>query len=100
MTQRTPDEFQEAAKTNGVTRWDIHSCGFCGYQCGYVIQDGMVGYDSGCDCGCRSGIELRSWEEIADHYNRNQPERNPRISAHWLAETDAIVAASLRRLRR
>jgi hypothetical protein len=85
--------FQRAAIERKIARWDIHTCGGCGYPCGYVIEGEGVLYDSGCWCGSGGPSSPRpsSWEEIAAHYNRNQPENNPQAEGKpWLAEMQAF----------
>jgi hypothetical protein len=75
---KTKEELKEQAEKIGLSFWKIHTCSMCGYDCGYVIQGENVGYDSGCDCTYgRGGIQQRSWEELTEAFNRNQPENNP-----------------------
>ena len=86
---KTIQDFQQKAKEKDIKFVPIHKCSICGYQCGYVIEGDNVGYDSGCDCTYNGGgIQRRSWQEIADDYNRNQRENNKDISQEWLDETD------------
>jgi len=68
---KTGEDFKKAAKEKNIERWDIHNCGFCNYPCGYVIQREKVYYDSGCNCTYTDGWQERTWEDIADQYNRN-----------------------------
>lgn len=92
MTIRPTEDFVRAAAENGITKWTINTCSFCGYPCGFVIQDEAVFYDSGCYCssGGPSPLRLVAWAEVAEHYNRNQPERNERITQQWADEVDAF----------
>lgn len=89
---RPIEDFMKAAIDRGIRRWGIHNCCACGYPCGYVIESEAVLYDAGCYCSSYGPAPLRpdSWEAMADHYNRNQPENNPKISPEWIAETDAF----------
>lgn len=62
------EDFKKQAKEKDIKRWNIHDCSMCGYQCGYIIRDNGVFYDSG--CGCSHGpLRESSFEEIAEHYN-------------------------------
>lgn len=84
---RTIEEFKKQAKEKNITRWDIHDCSMCGYWCGYEIRGDIVTYDSGCDC-VWGGEHTSSWEELAESYNQNTPEKNPLISEKYTKETD------------
>lgn len=83
---KTGQDFRDVAREKNVTRWNIHGCSICGYQCGYVIQGDDVGYDSGCNCSW-GGIRPSSWGAVAEHYNLNAGssdakerfEKNPRF---------------------
>lgn len=88
---RPIEDFQRAAIEHHITRWIVRSCSICGYPTGYLLGEGVL-FDSGCDCSSYgpSDPSPRSWEDVADHYNRNQPENNPQITAAWLAEVDAF----------
>jgi len=86
---KTVEDFKKAAKEKNITFWEIHKCGFCGYPCGYIIKDDAIFYDSGCGCvSMYVNIQPRSWEDLAEEYNRNTKERNPRISEKYTKETD------------
>lgn len=54
---KTPEEFKKQSEIKNITFWGIHNCSMCNYLCGFVFQDGLVYYDSGCDCTRRSSIE-------------------------------------------
>jgi len=84
---KTADELKQQAIAKNITFYPVHNCSMCGYQCGYVIENDKVGYDSGCDCTYNAGgIELRDWDDLARSYNMNQPENNSRISPKFLDE--------------
>jgi hypothetical protein len=88
---KTKEELQEQAKKIGLTFWEVHKCSLCGYPCGFIITEDEVGYDSGCDCIAGGGIiQPRSWENLAECYNLNQPENNPKISPEYLKELNDI----------
>lgn len=75
---RPIEDFMKASIDRGIRRWGIHNCGGCGYTCGYVIEGEAV---------LRPGPIPA---QMADHYNRNQPENNPKISPAWVVETDSF----------
>lgn len=88
---RTPEEFQAQAETIGLTRWEMHNCSICGYPCAFLFRGGKVFFDGSCWCSTESSPPSpRSWADVAEHYNRNQPEQNPRITAEWVASVDAL----------
>jgi hypothetical protein len=87
---KSPEELKEQATKIGLHRWRVHNCSMCGYPCGYEIHDNEVFYDSGCDCVSYSNIQPRSWEDLANSYNMNQPENNPDISQKYLDELNDI----------
>jgi len=63
------EDFKRQAKEKNITRWNIHDCYMCGYQCGYIIRGDKVFYDSGCDCTGGSPLQIRSWEDLTGFYN-------------------------------
>lgn len=69
MEKRTAEQFQRQVELYKITKWPIHSCSICNYPCAYVFKAGLVGYDSGCNCGKGQNITLREWEDVASHYN-------------------------------
>lgn len=92
-TVKTVEEMKRAVETMKLSRWNIHDCSFCGYQCGYVFYDGRVFYDSGCDCVNHPSNwedKPRSWEDVALAYNRNHPENNAGIAESYTKEVDAL----------
>ena len=81
------EDFIKQAVAKKITRWNIHSCSICGYQCGFQINGEDVKYDSGCYCSIQP-FRQSSWEELAEHYNNNQRENNPDIKQETLDEMD------------
>lgn len=45
-------------------------------------------YNSWCYCTGRNETDMRSWEDITDTYNMNQPEYNPGINQDFLDKLD------------
>lgn len=86
---KTSEELKEQAKKIGLKKWKVHECSMCGYPCGYIIESERISYDPGCYC---SGgyVEERTWQDLADQYNRNQPERNKQINQSYLDETESV----------
>jgi hypothetical protein len=79
---RSPEEFKKAALEKDLYQWSIHDCSLCGYDCGFIFdREGNVSYDSGCYCS-RQPVRPSSWEEVADHYNRNagSPDKEERAA--------------------
>ncbi len=87
---KTSDELRAQAQYKGITKWTIHSCSMCGYPCGYIIDGDTVAYDSGCDCVTYTNIKPRSWDDLAEAYNLNQPENNPVIEPAYLDKLDKV----------
>lgn len=86
---KTVDELKQQAKDKNITHYPVRECSICGYTLEYLIRNDQVYYDSGCDCVSHSaGPQLRSWEDLAECYNRNQPENNPDIKPAFLIELD------------
>lgn len=86
---RSVEEFQRQAKKKGIDNWVIHHCSICGYPCGFIIEIEVnrIRYDSGCLCR-REIPRLSSWEELAECYNRNQPENNKDIEKSYIKEVE------------
>lgn len=52
----------------------IRDCSICGVPIGYIFfHDREVYFDGSCGCCCGSP-RLSSWEEVAEHYNRQTNE--------------------------
>lgn len=99
---RSAEDFLKAAKnldrvsqesiidgerqTISVSKWFIHKCSMCGYQCGYIFfEDGRVVYDSGCNCfHLPYTLNISSWEDVASTYNRvTDPEEIAKMNKYW-----------------
>lgn len=87
---KTTEELKTQAKKINLTFWEVHNCSMCGYKCGYIISDDNVFYDAGCDCVSYNDTQEKTWDELTETYNRNQPENNPEISLKYLQELDKI----------
>jgi hypothetical protein len=86
---KTVEELKAQKEKHGYIGWNIHECSICHYMCGFVFQkDGdEVAYDNGCRCSMQP-MRPSSWEEVAEHYNRNQRENNKTISDEALEEME------------
>ena len=81
---RTAEEFAVAAAERQISRWNIHDCSICNYPCGFVFDDGVVGYDPGCDCTGRYWLEARTWDDVAQQYNmQDHPDVIAKYDAFW-----------------
>ena len=87
---KTAKELKEQAEKIGLEFYPIHKCSICQYMCGYIIRDGEVAYDHGCDCTTYSNIRPTSWSDLAKTYNLNQPENNSDIKETFLKELNEI----------
>jgi len=68
----TGEMLKQQLRTKGIfdLRHNTHTCSLCGYECGYVLQQGELYYDSGCSCTYQSNnLEPRDWQSLADVYN-------------------------------
>ena len=81
---RSELEFQKIVTERDLKVWQIHDCSMCRYPCGFIFEDGDVGYDSGCDCTGGSPIQYREWSDVADHYNRqSNPDVTKNMDDFW-----------------
>lgn len=67
----TADEVREIVKSNGVTWIEAHNCSICGVAVGWEVYGDAVSFQS--NCGCTRHYEpprQSSFEELADHHNR------------------------------
>jgi hypothetical protein len=71
---KNAEDFKKQVENLQINSWPIHNCSMCDYECGFLFNyEGYdVVYDSGCDCTRRYVKELRDWEEVAEHYNRQK----------------------------
>lgn len=84
MTDKTIDDFKEAFKAMGAIRfhWPVSSCHVCHQPLHFVFTAGenFPVFDDHCDCrSFRERVKRRSWQDVADHYNK---QTDPAIVAH------------------
>lgn len=90
--------LQASAKLGPQMRhFNHHRCGACNSPVGYVFQDGLIGYDSNCDCSrFGSPIQPRDPSDLLDHFNRQSPEFRATEWVRFKAAagvTDEMIAA-------
>lgn len=68
----TDQQVKAACLAAGIEYVEHHSCSICGYMTAYVVVDGDLYFDPGCDCGHRAPYQPRNWQDAADHINRQQ----------------------------
>lgn len=70
-TKKLAEDFKQAAKKENITKWNIHNCSMCGYECNYRIsnESETVAYDPGCYCTGNEYWDARTFQDIANHYN-------------------------------
>lgn len=67
----TAEQVKEAVQKAGLTFVPHHDCPLCGHYVGYVINGDAISFQSGCGCSW-SPARPTSWQDAADHINRQQ----------------------------
>lgn len=82
---RTAKEFEAAAARRGIAWWSIRSCSICEIPIGYhFLPSGQVVWDGRCECSSAFGPELRTWEDVAGHYNlQGHPDVIAEYDQYW-----------------
>lgn len=67
----TGEQVKAACEKAGISRVEHHDCSLCGYMTAYLIEDGQLYFDPGCDCSPHGPVppEPRSWDEAAKWIN-------------------------------
>lgn len=83
--KKTGEDFKSQAKLKNITEWHIRNCSICNYPLGYYFhEDGRVFYDNGCDCGFGKSMNIRSWDNVAEHYNmQDYPSVIEKMNNFW-----------------
>lgn len=85
---KTATDFARAAAEHGITWWPIRTCSICNVPVGFVIEHGHVAWRSACGCSSFGGWSPRTWDDIADHYNRQTaPEVVAGYATFWRFDT-------------
>lgn len=70
-------EINEIKEMIGNRKMFVHNCSFCGYPCGYLVRDGKVYYDSGCDCVTYGpNIQPRDDNDLLNFINTNNMDKD------------------------
>jgi hypothetical protein len=78
------EEFKVQAEGIGKTTWNISNCSMCGYETGFVFDEGSVTYDHGCHCVTTMNQRPSKWEEVALTYNmQTNPDVIKRMDEEW-----------------
>lgn len=65
----TAEQVQESVAKNGITRIAHHDCALCRTMVYYTVHEGRLFFNPACGCSW-SPSEPRSWQDAADHINR------------------------------
>ncbi|HWV44070.1 hypothetical protein [Pseudorhodoplanes sp.] len=77
----TAEQVKAAVEAAGITRIEHHDCGMCGYMTAYLVEDGKLYFDPGCDCRWAGAPEPRDWRDAADWINmQSQPDIKARLA--------------------
>lgn len=82
----TGDLLRQQAIKYDVTHWIIHSCSLCGVPVGYFFESDKSGvwFDGSCNCSSVFGPQVRSWDEIAGHFNlQRHPDVIKKYQEFW-----------------
>jgi len=72
---KTAENFKKAVEEKGLQTWTLRECGICSAPLKYIFAGGEVFYDNNCDCvNYYTEPQLRSYGDLADHYNRQTNE--------------------------
>lgn len=82
---KTVEEIKNQIRNKNITYIATRECSICGCVIGFEINDGHPFFDSNCDCtSFWSDPQHKTWQEVADFFNCNQPENNPNISVEFI----------------
>lgn len=81
----TAEQVRDAVAAAGIKQIDHHDCSGCGYMTAYLVHDGRLYFDAGCDCSRYGRAEPRpaDWEEAADWINMQKPEWAAKLAARF-----------------
>jgi hypothetical protein len=77
---RRPEEFKKIVRDRRINFWPVRDCSICSHYIGYRFDGDLVFYDSGCGCTNLPDLQPRTWQELADFYNRY---RNNNMDIFW-----------------
>lgn len=67
----TAEQVRNSVKAKKINWVDHHDCGICGIMVGYTIDGDDIRFRSGCGCSWSPDRPV-SWQEAADHINRQR----------------------------
>jgi hypothetical protein len=65
----TGEQVRDAMTAAGIVFVKVSDCSICGYITRYLRIEDKLGFDPGCYCTGRGGVEPRSWDHAADWIN-------------------------------
>jgi len=65
----TADEVKESVQRNKIDYIAVRDCSICGFEIHYLIEQGQVGLNTGCDCVSYGNITEVTWEDLAETVN-------------------------------
>ena len=81
---KTIEELKKQAKDKKIWFYPVHKCSMTWSWCWYEIQwDNVWYFDT-------SYTQPRTWEDLTECYNMNQPERNKNIKQSHLDELNEV----------
>ena len=67
---KTGVDFREAVRRHKLETFEVRHCSICGTPVKFLFKDNHIFFDG--SCSCAKGIpQERSWDELAEMYNRN-----------------------------
>lgn len=87
MQPVTIEQIREAVVNHKIRAWRLRKCSMCRVPLSYYFDDdGKIFYDSSCDCtNFREPLQPRSWEELADTFNRQMPSVREQMWTSFIA---------------
>ena len=86
MEKVTAEQVQKTVQERGINLWKLRECSICQTPLTYAFNGGEPTYNSNCGCTSYSSKPaLRSWESVAEIFNRQTPEIRLRMWDAFLA---------------
>jgi hypothetical protein len=84
MNEVTGEQVQAAVMKAGITRIEYFPCSTCGYPVAWLVQNGELYFDPGCDCTRRQPLRPRKWKDAAQWINmQDTPATRSEIAARF-----------------
>lgn len=66
----TAEQVRDGVISKAIKFMHLRDCSICGYNLGYLVQNGSLYYDNGCYCVRRPPQPApRDWQNLADLIN-------------------------------